>query len=65
VYDVKEIQRFYEEYGSIRKVARLTGILRNTVKKYLRRIEAVKSGKVEEVIKRKPVSNGGRSNRRP
>ena len=56
VYEVKEIQRLHEEYGSIREVARLTGISRNTVRKYLRRIEALKSGKAEEVVKRKPVS---------
>ena len=55
MYEVKEIQRLYGEYGSIREVTRLTGISRNTIRKYLRRIEAVKSGKVEEVIKRKPV----------
>jgi len=56
VYEVKKIQRLHEEYGSIREVARLTGISRNTVRKYLRRIEALKSGKAEEVVKRKPVS---------
>ncbi|OAA19511.1 helix-turn-helix domain-containing protein, partial [Kosmotoga sp. DU53] len=55
VYEVKEIQRLYQEYGSIREVTRLTGISRNTVRKYLRRIEAVKLGSAKEVIVRKPV----------
>lgn len=48
VYEVKEIQRLYQEYGSIREVTRLTGISRNTVRKYLRRIEAVKLGSAKE-----------------
>ncbi|TYB91329.1 MAG: transposase, partial [Kosmotoga sp.] len=55
VYEVKEIQRLYQEHGSIKEVVRLTSISRNTVRKYLRRIEKAKSGKIEEVVKRKPV----------
>ncbi|MDI3473512.1 MAG: hypothetical protein PWQ48_1793 [Thermotogaceae bacterium] len=42
VYEVKEIQRLYEEYGSIREVARLTGISRNTVRKYLLSTSVIK-----------------------
>jgi transposase len=55
VYEVKEIQRLYQEKGSIKEVVRVTSISRNTVRKYLRRIEKAKSGKIEEVVKRKPT----------
>jgi len=55
VYEVKEIQRLYQEKGSIKEVVRVTSISRNTVRKYLRRIEKAKTGKIEEVVKRKPT----------
>ena len=50
MYDVKEIQRLYEEYGSMRKVAREMRISRNTVSKYLKRLKEFRSGKKPKVI---------------
>ncbi len=50
MYDVKEIQRLYEEYGSMRKVAREMRISRNTVSKYLKRLKEFRSGKKSKVI---------------
>jgi len=50
MYDVKEIQRLYEEYGSMRKVAREMKISRNTVSKYLKRVKEFRSGKKSKVI---------------
>ena len=50
MYDVKEIQRLYEEYGSMRKVAREMKISRNTVSKYLKRLKEFRSGKKSKVI---------------
>lgn len=48
--EVKRIIELYRLYGSIRRVAQEMGISRNTVKKYVNRVQAVKEGEAEEII---------------
>jgi len=55
IYDVKRIQELYDLYGSMRRVAKITHMSRNTVRKYLMRIEAVREGKMAKIIERKRV----------
>ena len=50
MYDVKEIQRLYAKYGSMRRVAREMKISRNTVSKYLKRVKEFRNGKKSKVI---------------
>ncbi len=50
MYDVKEIQRLYEKYGSMRRVAREMKISRNTVSKYLKRIKEFRKGKKSKLF---------------
>lgn len=47
---VNEIQRLYDEYGSISRVSRELKISRNTVRKYLHRIQEVRNGFQEELV---------------
>jgi len=39
MYDVAEILKYYNKYGSIREVQRRTRISKNTIAKYLARVE--------------------------
>jgi predicted transcriptional regulator len=62
--DVDRIRQLYQETGSCRKVAHIMGISRNTVTRYLNKIEDCQSGKTEEIIpsnrnikRTKPVCN--------
>ena len=62
--DVDRIRQLYQETGSCRKVAHIMGISRNTVTKYLNKIEDCQNGKAEEIIpsnrnikRTKPVCN--------
>ena len=48
--DVDSIRQLYQETGSCRKVADIMGISRNTVTKYLNRIEDCKYGDSEEIV---------------
>ena len=48
--DVDRIRQLYQETGSCRKVAIIMGISRNTVEKYLNRIEDCKHGNLEEIL---------------
>lgn len=49
VSDINQIQHLYEKLGSIREVSRVLGLSRNTVRKYLRNIENVQEGILEEL----------------
>lgn len=53
MYDVMEIKRLYEKYGSIRKTAREMGISGNTVSKYLIRSEEFGRGNIHNITHRK------------
>jgi len=48
--DVDRMRLLHQETGSIRKVAKIMGISRNTVKNYLNRIEECKNGHAKEII---------------
>jgi len=48
--DVDRIRQLYQETGSRRKVADIIGISRNTVTKYLNRIEDCQNGNAEEIL---------------
>jgi transposase len=48
--DIRRIVDLYELYGSYRKVARELNISRNTVKKYVHRVEDVQDGAAEEIL---------------
>lgn len=48
--DVDRIRQLYQETGSCRKVANIMGISRNTVTKYLKRIEECQNGDSEEIV---------------
>ena len=48
--DVDRIRQLYQETGSRRKVAYIMGISRNTVTKYLNKIEDCQNGNAEEII---------------
>lgn len=48
--EIKRIQELYELYGSYKRVARELHISKNTVKKYLHRIDDVRDGTVEEIL---------------
>ena len=56
MYDVKEIQRLYEKYGSMRRVAREMKISRNTVSKYLKRVNEFRMGKKSKIIYKESAS---------
>lgn len=56
MYDVEEIQRLYEKYGSMRRVAREMKISRNTVSKYLKRVKEFRKGKKPELIYKESAS---------
>ena len=47
---VNEIQRLYDEYGSISRVSRELKISWNTVRKYLHRIQEVRNGFQEKLV---------------
>ena len=47
--DINQIRHLYEKLGSIREVSREIGLSRNTVRKYLRNIENVLEGILEEL----------------
>jgi len=48
--DIKQIIELYKLYGSIRKVAKELNISRNTVKKYVERVQSVNKGIEKEII---------------
>lgn len=48
--DIKRIQELYELYGSYKRVARELHISKNTVKKYLHRIDDLREGAVDEIL---------------
>ena len=48
--DIRRIVDLYELYGSYKKVARELSISLNTAKKYLRRVNDVQEGSVEEIL---------------
>ena len=48
--DIRRIVDLYELYGSYRKVARELNISRNTVKKYLIKVEDVQDGSADEIL---------------
>ncbi|MCX6677973.1 MAG: hypothetical protein NTU95_08535 [Methanothrix sp.] len=48
--DIRRIVDLYELYGSYKKVARELSIFLNTAKKYLRRVNDVQEGAVEEIL---------------
>jgi DNA invertase Pin-like site-specific DNA recombinase len=48
--DIRRIVDLYELYGSYKKVARELSISPNTAKKYLRRVNDVQEGSVEEIL---------------
>jgi DNA-binding transcriptional regulator YhcF (GntR family) len=48
--DIRRIVDLYELYGSYKKVARELSISLNTTKKYLRRVNDVQEGAVEEIL---------------
>jgi hypothetical protein len=48
--DIKQIMELYKLYGSIRRVAKELNISRNTVKKYVERVQSVRKGIEEEII---------------
>jgi hypothetical protein len=48
--DIRRIVDLYELYGSSKKVARELSISLNTAKKYLRRVNDVQEGTVEEIL---------------
>ena len=48
--DIRRIVDLYKLYGSYRKVARELNISRNTVKKYLIKVEDVQDGSADEIL---------------
>ena len=48
--DIRRIVDLYELYDSYKKVARELNISRNTVKKYVHRVEEVQEGTSEEIL---------------
>jgi transposase len=56
MYDVKEIQRLYAKYGSMKRIAREMKISRNTVSKYLKRLEEFRNSKKSKVIYKESAS---------
>jgi transposase len=48
--DIRRIVDLYELYGSYREVSRELNISRNTVKKYVHRVEEVQDGSAEEIL---------------
>lgn len=48
--EIKRIVELYELHGSVRRVSRELGMSRNTVKKYLERVERVRQGDAEEIL---------------
>lgn len=57
VVDLNQIEQLYRKYGSIKQVSRELGISRNTVRKYLRNIDAVQQGTLPELIPDKKQIN--------
>lgn len=55
--NINQIQRLYDEYGSISRVSRELKISRHTVRKHLHRIQEVKSGIQEELNSEKQPRN--------
>lgn len=51
--EIKRILELYETYGSMRKVSAELGLSRNTVKKYIERVNQVKQGSREEILPHK------------
>jgi transposase len=62
MYDVAEILKYYNEYGSIREVQRHTRISRNTIAKYLARVEENKKDQSLEIIRSKQRTMSKRTN---
>jgi len=62
MYDVAEILKYYNEYGSIREVQRRTRISRNTIAKYLARVEENKKDQSLEIIRSKQRTMFKRTN---
>jgi transposase len=62
MYDVAEILKYYNEYGSIREVQRRTRISRNTIAKYLARVEENKKDQSLEIIRSKQRTMSKRTN---
>jgi len=48
--DIRRIVDLYELYGSYKKVARELSISLNTAKKYLRQVNDIQEGAVEEIL---------------
>lgn len=55
MYDVEKILELYDQSGSIRFVARQMDISRNTVSKYLKRVEQYRLKEKPSIIYRKPA----------
>ncbi|MGC8638185.1 MAG: IS21-like element ISKol1 family transposase, partial [Athalassotoga sp.] len=55
MYDVEKILELYDQSGSIRFVARQMHISRNTVSKYLKRVEQYRLKEKPSIIYRKPA----------
>jgi hypothetical protein len=55
MYDVAEILKYYNENGSIREVQRRTRISKNTIAKYLARVEENKKDQSLEIIRSKQI----------
>ena len=49
VVELNQIEQLYKKYGSIKQVSRELGISRNTVRKYLRNIDAAQEGSLLEI----------------
>ncbi len=54
MYDVEKILELYDQSGSIRFVAKQMDISRNTVSKYLKRVEQYRLKEKTSIIYRKP-----------
>ena len=48
--EIRRMVELYDVYRSYKRVARELGISRNSVRKYIRRVQEVQQGKVEEIL---------------
>lgn len=61
VVELNQIEQLYKKYGSIKQVSRELGISRNTVRKYLRNIDAAQEGSLLEIYPEKREINRPKS----
>jgi transposase-like protein len=61
VVELNQTEQLYKKYGSIKQVSRELGVSRNTVRKYLRNIDAVQEGNLLEIYPEKREINRPKS----